>query len=249
MSLGGLELSRCGLEAAVELCRERVVRRDGGYVCFVNGHTLTEAAHDPALAAALCGATFRFADGAPLVWLSRVVEQPIENRVAGPDFTAALMHATRDQPHGLIGGLPGRADEVARRVGIQAVTYSPPMRGFSAEAAREDWSAFLARCPGGRSPAIVWLGLGAPKQERWLEAIAPLEPSVLFLGVGAAFDFLAGVKPRAPRWMQRSGLEWLHRMATDRRLVPRYARANSRLAVLAGRLALQRLGISGSRPG
>jgi N-acetylglucosaminyldiphosphoundecaprenol N-acetyl-beta-D-mannosaminyltransferase len=97
------------------------------------------------------------------------------------------------------------------------VSYSPPYRPFSKENAREDWETFLARAKaaGVERPRWVWVGLGAPKQEKWMEAVAEIAPDTLFFGVGAAFDFLAGTKARAPEWMRKSGLEWLHRFGSE----------------------------------
>src|SRR5690606_3404833 len=94
-------------------------------------------------------------------------------------------------------------------------------------------------------PRIVWVGLGAPKQELWLRSVSPLAPQTLFLGVGAAFDFLSLAKVRAPLLMQRLGLEWMHRLAHEpKRLWKRYLLTNSRFVSLAVRelMALQRTG-------
>lgn len=125
---------------------------------------------------------------------------------------------------------------VAARYGIQAVVHSPPMRPFSEAHALEDWQAFVARCPDRRPPGLVRVGLGAPKQERWIAAVSRAVPEVMFFGVGAAFDFLAERKPRAPRVLQRLGLEWTHRLASEPgRLWLRYLVANARFAGLVAR--------------
>jgi N-acetylglucosaminyldiphosphoundecaprenol N-acetyl-beta-D-mannosaminyltransferase len=233
VSLGGLAVSRSGLEGAVEACRARIAERAGGYVCFVNVHSLTEGTRHAGLREALAGAAIRFADGMPLVWLARLKGAPIESRVAGPDFMEAMLRAEPNLLHGFIGGPPGRADEIASRFCVPNVTYSPPLRDFSPEHAREDWNAFVARCQG-QVPDLVWVGLGAPKQEMWLREVSELAPRVTFFGVGAAFDFLAVAKRRAPVLLQRTGLEWTHRLASEpRRLWKRYLVSNARFVRLA----------------
>ena len=234
VALGELEISRLGLDAALAACEERVARGDGGSACFVNVHTLTEASRDAHLREALRAATFRFADGTPLLWLARAKRAPIATRVCGPDFMAAMLRRQGARVHGLIGASPEITGAVAARYGLQAIAHSPPMRPFSEAHALEDWQAFVARCPDRRPPRLVWVGLGAPKQERWIAAVRRAAPDVMFFAVGAAFDFLAERKPRAPRVLQRLGLEWTHRLASEPgRLWKRYLVSNTRFALLA----------------
>ena len=207
-----------------------------GSACFVNVHTLTQASTDADLREALHAASFLFADGVPLLWLARAKRAPIVARVPGPDFMDAMLRRQGARVHGMIGASPEVTAAVAARYGIQAIAHSPPMRPFSEDHALEDWQAFVARCPGRRPPSLVWVGLGAPKQERWIAAVSRAVPDVMFFGVGAAFDFLAEHKPRAPRVLQRLGLEWTHRLASEPgRLWKRYLLANTRFALLVAR--------------
>lgn len=224
VTLFDLPISRFDLEAAVEECVARIASGSGGYACFVNVHSLTEATRQPALRESLREATYCFADGMPLLWLARRLGTPIAGRVAGPDFMAALLSRTRHLRHGFIGGATtDTAKRIAARFGLDAVIHAPPFRPFSADHAREDWGRL------GATPAIVWVGLGAPKQELWMAEVANHAPGVMMFGVGAAFDVLAGDRPRAPGWMQRRGLEWLYRLGQEpRRLLPRYAATNTR---------------------
>ena len=234
VALGELAVSRLGLDAALAACEARIARRAGGSACFVNVHTLTEASRDSDLRAALLAATYRFADGMPLLWLARAKRAPIAARVSGPDFMDAMLRRQATRVHGLLGSTPEVTEAVAGRYGIEAVTHSPPIRAFSEAHALDDWEAFVARCPDGRAPRLVWVGLGAPKQERWMAVVSRAAPEVMFFGVGAAFDFLAGRKPRAPRLLRRLGLEWTHRLASEpRRLWKRYLVSNARFARLA----------------
>ena len=202
----------------------RIASGSGGYACFVNVHSLTEATRQPALRESLREATYCFADGMPLVWLSRRLGAPIAGRVAGPDFMAALLARTRHLRHGFIGGATTEAAErIARTFGLEAKCFAPPVREFSPAHAHDDWDRF------GATPPIVWVGLGAPKQEMWIAEVAKRAPGVMLFGVGAAFDLLGGDRARAPRWMQQRGLEWLFRLAQEpRRLAPRYLATNTR---------------------
>ncbi len=233
-NLIGIRLSGPDLPSALSELSERVERGQGGYACFVNVHTLTESTTNESLRAALEHATFCFPDGMPLVWLMRLKGSSIGGRISGPDFTREFATAQRARSQGLVGGAPGRAEELASALGITACVYSPPMRDFSVENALEDWKAFLQHCPGGKAPSIVWVGLGAPKQEVWMQAVSRHAPETFFFGVGAAFDFLAGHVRRAPAWMRNNGLEWVHRLSQDpRRLWKRYLRTNAKFALLA----------------
>jgi N-acetylglucosaminyldiphosphoundecaprenol N-acetyl-beta-D-mannosaminyltransferase len=221
----GTEISRWGMDEALQQCRVRV-ERAGGYACFVNVHLLVEGREDPHVAQALKASTFSFADGVPLLWAARRRGKSIASRVCGPDFMDAFLRQQATVPHGFIGGTPGVAEKIAERYGLKFVSYCPPMRDFSRENAFEDWRKFVDRAP--TAPKIVWVGLGAPKQERWMEVVSSIAPDTLFFGVGAAFDFLAGSKKRAPIWMQRLGLEWLYRFLREpRRLWKRYVRTNA----------------------
>jgi N-acetylglucosaminyldiphosphoundecaprenol N-acetyl-beta-D-mannosaminyltransferase len=225
-------------EQALDACR----RQPSGWVCFVNVHTLTESRTDARLQSALRGAFLALPDGMPLVWSAHAKGARQTQRVCGPDFTAAWAKRYPDEPVGLIGGQPGRAEALAKNLGLRQTTvYSPPMRPFSEANAREDWARFLERCPGGKAPQFVWIGLGAPKQEYWMQAVSAIAPETLFFGVGAAFDFHAGAIDRAPEWMQRSGLEWVHRLSQDpKRLWKRYLVTNTRFVIGMARETIRR---------
>jgi N-acetylglucosaminyldiphosphoundecaprenol N-acetyl-beta-D-mannosaminyltransferase len=227
-------ISRLDLASAVEECASVIASKRGGYACFVNVHSLTESTRQPALRESLRGATYCFADGLPLVWLANGRGAPIAGRTAGPDFMPALIERTRGLRHGFIGG-EGLGEHIAATYGLDAAVYAPPRRMFSREHALADWEAFRARCAG-VLPGLVWVGLGAPKQEQWMATVAPHAPGVMFFGVGAAFDVLAGTQPRAPAWMRTHGLEWLYRLSREpRRLVLRYAVTNTRFIAHAAR--------------
>jgi N-acetylglucosaminyldiphosphoundecaprenol N-acetyl-beta-D-mannosaminyltransferase len=194
-------------------------------------------AHDsPEFRDVMNGADLVTSDGMPLVWLLRLLGVREATRVYGPDLTPAVLEAAADAgiPVGFYGGSPAVLAELVRRVtgryrGLTvAYAESPPFRPATAE---ED--ARTTRAISDSGARILFVGLNTPKQDRWMQAHRGRVPAVM-LGVGAAFDFLAGSKPQAPRWMQRSGLEWTFRLATEpRRLWRRYLRHNPRFAVLA----------------
>jgi N-acetylglucosaminyldiphosphoundecaprenol N-acetyl-beta-D-mannosaminyltransferase len=190
-----------------------------------------EANKDPALRAAL-NADVVEPDGVPLVWLARRRGFRAE-RVAGPDFLPELV--ARGIPlgrsHFFFGGAPGVPEELARRLseaypGIRVVgTLSPPFTDRS-----EAEEAALVAQINAAKPDYVWVGLGTPKQDLWVAAQRPSLDAAAVLAVGAAFDFHAGRKRRAPRLMQRTGTEWLFRLISEpRRLAGRYTVVNVRL--------------------
>jgi N-acetylglucosaminyldiphosphoundecaprenol N-acetyl-beta-D-mannosaminyltransferase len=182
------------------------------------------------------GAALVTSDGMPLVWLLQRLGIPHATRVYGPDLMPAVLEAAAGEgiPVGFYGAteeiLANLCEAVQRRFTKLQVTYAeaPPFRPPTFE---EDERTTSAIC--GAGVRILFVGLGSPKQDRWMHAHRGRINAVM-LGVGAAFDFLAGAKQQAPRWMQRSGLEWAFRLATEpRRLWRRYLKQNPRFAVLA----------------
>jgi N-acetylglucosaminyldiphosphoundecaprenol N-acetyl-beta-D-mannosaminyltransferase len=213
-----------------------------GYICLATAHGLTEARTDPALRKIYNESWLTTPDGMPLVWLG----PPGVTRVYGPDLLLAVCDAGRagGLRHYFFGGNPGVAEKLhakltARFPGIEIVgTFTPPFRPLDATettALQEDVSR--------TRPDVFWVGLSSPKQERFMATNwSTLEAGVL-IGVGAAFDFHSGQVRQAPRWIQRSGFEWLFRLCTEpRRLGPRYLKTNPLFAlrVLAQRIGLKK---------
>jgi N-acetylglucosaminyldiphosphoundecaprenol N-acetyl-beta-D-mannosaminyltransferase len=183
-------------------------------------------------------------DGQPLVWAMRALGHPQASRVYGPDLMLAVFDAARrrHRRHFLYGSTPEtlaklEANLGARFPGTEIVgSYSPPFRPL--EPAEE---AEIARRINASGADIVWVGLSTPRQERWMAAMRPRLDAPVLIGVGAAFDFHAGLKRQAPRAIQRSGLEWAFRLATEpTRLWRRYASIVPAFLVLAGAQALGR---------
>jgi N-acetylglucosaminyldiphosphoundecaprenol N-acetyl-beta-D-mannosaminyltransferase len=208
------------------------------YVCVSNVHVTMESYDSAEYRAMVNGADLVTPDGMPLVWALRLFGIRDATRVYGPTLT---VHVLEDAANaGVAVGFYGTSPEVLTRLleacrqrfpGLRvAYAHAPSFRPPTAE---ED--AAVVRAINGSGARILFVGLGCPKQERWMASHRGRVRAVM-LGVGAAFDFLAGAKRQAPAWMMRAGLEWMFRLATEpRRLWRRYAYHNPRfVALLAG---------------
>jgi N-acetylglucosaminyldiphosphoundecaprenol N-acetyl-beta-D-mannosaminyltransferase len=210
-------------------------RGESRYVCVATVNNAVEARDDSGYAAVMNGADLVTPDGMPLVWGLRMLGVPEATRVYGPDLTPVVCEEAAE--HGVPVGFYGATEEVldaleanlTRRFPGLEITYrhSPPFRPASADEQRQTVEEV------NRSGArILFVGLGAPKQERWMASHRGQVRAVM-LGVGAAFDFLAGRKRQAPRLVQQLGLEWLYRLVHEpRRLWRRYLYRNPRFVVL-----------------
>ena len=213
--------------------------RPSAYIMQANANTVVEAAHDPKVQRAVYYSTLSVPDCMPLVWLLRLKGHRNVERVYGPDLM--LMLCEQGAKVGwrcfLYGGKVGVAEElkevlVTRFPGLDVVgTSSPPFRSLTAQEELEVCNMINAS-----KPDILWVGLGSPKQDIWMhEHRNKLDVSVMH-GVGAAFDFLSGRVPQAPRWMMNSGLEWLFRLMVEpRRLWKRYTVVNLKFLYLVAR--------------
>jgi N-acetylglucosaminyldiphosphoundecaprenol N-acetyl-beta-D-mannosaminyltransferase len=206
---------------------DHVRRQDRAITVNVcNVHSIMSARRDAELAEALAAGEVNTPDGVPVVWFMRSRGRKDQVRMYGPDLA---MHAfaygiERGWRHYFYGATPQTLerlrDSLARLFpGIQIVgCHAPPFRELT-ESEREQVLANIQSA----KPDIVWVGLGMPKQEKWIYDVRGALPGMVLVGIGAAFDFLAGTKAQAPKWMQRSGLEWVFRLGTEpRRLWRRY---------------------------
>ncbi len=218
---------------------ERRPRDLASAFAFCTVHSVMSARGDSALADALAGTDVTTSDGMPLVWALRRLGHPDQQRVYGPDLMEiALPHGVdRGWRHFLFGTteatlarLRTAAQELAPGVEIVG-SHAPPFRPLTTS--EEDALVAEIRASGAD---LVWVGLGMPKQELWIHHIRERLPGVALMGVGAAFDLLAGTIPQAPDWMQQRGLEWLYRLKQEpRRLWRRYLVNNPRFLVLLAR--------------
>lgn len=222
----GVGISAINRQMALDTIEEWIARRSPHYVTVTGVHGVMESQRDPELMRIHNAAGMVTPDGMPMVWISRMRGFKHVTRVYGPDLMLDVCARSVETGwrHFLYGGAEGVADLLSQNLcrrypGINvAGTFCPPFRPMTDAEDRE----LVDRINAAR-PDVVWVGLSTPKQEYWMARhVGRLEAPVL-IGVGAAFDFIAGVKPQAPRWMQRSGLEWLFRMASEpRRLCRRY---------------------------
>ena len=236
-SVLGVNVSESSYIELVRQCTGWAQNRESRTVLFVGMHGLMEAHDDSALRAAMNTADLANPDGMPVVWALRCMGVPGASRVYGPDATVELLRSAEQSviPVGFYGAdeftLARLIEEVQRRYPRIDISFrmSPPFRTLTPE---ED-EAIVRRIT---DSGVRWLfvGLGCPKQEKWVLAHKDRIPVVL-LAVGAAFDFLAGTKPQAPRWMMRSGLEWAFRLVSEpRRLAGRYLKNIPRFILLLG---------------
>jgi N-acetylglucosaminyldiphosphoundecaprenol N-acetyl-beta-D-mannosaminyltransferase len=199
----------------------------GGTVITPNLDQLRHYHHTPALREMYERASLVLADGMPLVWASRLQKTPLPQRVPGSALILTLSQAAAVKGLSvfLLGGNPGAAEQAAQELqarfpGLRiADTYCPPF-GFErdpAEMQRIEQRLAAAK------PQIIFVGLGFPKQERLIDQVRSAAPNAWFLGVGISFSFVSGEVRRAPQWMQRAGLEWVHRLVQEPgRLFKRY---------------------------
>ena len=236
----GVDLAATDYEGAMDAMDALVERRARGYVCAVATHAVMVAQDDPEMRAALSESTLTVPDGMPLVWAMNALGERLDDRVYGPDLMLRYIERCARRGHRVYlyggrddGALADLADNLRRRFeGLDVVGgYSPPFRTL----APEEEAEVIARIEAAR-PDVLWVGIGVPKQEKWMLRMRPRLEVPVMCAVGAAFDFHAGLVPQAPQWLQRRGLEWLYRLTREpRRLAPRYLRYNPRFAVAAAR--------------
>jgi len=222
---------------ATDIIVDWAARGESRYVCVATVHMVMEAYDDPAYRDIVNAADLVTSDGMPLVWGLRMLGLRSATRVYGPDLTPIVCErAARD---GIPVGFYGSSEAVlSDMVGALQAAYpalqvayrhSPPFRELSDTEIEDELQAL--RDSGAR---IIFVGLGCPKQERWMQARRG-EVDAVMLGVGAAFDYVAGSKAQAPDWIQSLGLEWLFRMVTEpRRLWRRYLYNNPRFVAHFG---------------
>ncbi len=238
----GVRVSAINMTQTLDIIDGWIAHRQQHYVCITGVHGIMESQRDEGLRRIHNEAGLVTPDGMPLVWLSRLHGHPDVDRVYGPDLMLALCERSllKGHKHFFYGGGEGVHKYLANNLrqrfpGLRVVGgYSPPFRPLNGA---EDEQ--IVEAINDADPDIVWIGLSTPKQERWMSDHVGRLTAPVLLGVGAAFDFHSGLKKQAPRWMQRSGLEWLFRLATEpRRLWRRYLVNNPLFVVLVLQQAL-----------
>lgn len=199
----------------------------GGWVVTPNLDILRRCVREAAMRDLAHKATLVVPDGMPLIWASRLQGEALPERVAGSTLVLTLSDAAARAGRSvfLLGGAPGVAEQAEgalreRFPGLRVVgSHCPPM-GFEKN---EEQMLVIERALRAAAPDIVYVALGSPKQEQLIDRLRGHFPAAWFLGVGISLSFLCGEVKRAPRWMQRIGLEWFHRFTQEpRRLARRY---------------------------
>lgn len=226
VSLLGIGVDPVDMRSTIAAITGIIGKRSNGYICLAPAHSLMSARAHPELRSVFNRSSFTVPDGMGTVWFLRLLGYRA-GRVYGPDLMlAACQHgAALGWRHYFLGGAPGVAERLIARLQKEVPTfqvagfYAPP---FASQSAAEN-AAMLQRINDSQVD-ILWVGLGSPKQEFWMAKFREKINTPVLIGVGAAFDFLSAAKPQAPLWMQRAGLEWVFRLATEpRRLWRRYA--------------------------
>lgn len=222
----GVPVAVTTMSEAVDTIGRWIAGRESRYVCASDVHSIMRAQETASHMEALNAADMVVPDGMPVVWASRLYGAAKAQRVCGPDLMLAVCERslTTGWTHYFYGGAEGVAEALAEKLrtrypGLKVVgTECPPFRPLT----DGETQAALQRI-NDAAPDIVWIGLGCPKQEAWMLKHRPDLPGKTLVGVGAAFDFHTDRVKRAPVWMQNSGLEWAHRLASEpRRLWRRY---------------------------
>jgi N-acetylglucosaminyldiphosphoundecaprenol N-acetyl-beta-D-mannosaminyltransferase len=243
----GLPIAMTDYAEAMDVMDGMIARRERGYVCATAVHAVMVGQDDPEMRSALQGSTLTVPDGMPLVWAANLLGEDLRDRVYGPELMLRYCERSAEKGHRVF--LYGGRDQGSlaqltlnlrlRFPGIKIVGgYSPPFRALT-----EDEDNAIAEQINAAQPDIVWVGIGVPKQEKWMARMRDRIEAPVLAAVGAAFDFHAGRVSMAPEWMQNRGLEWTYRIAQEpRRLLPRYLIHNPRfVAKIAAQLVRERL--------
>jgi N-acetylglucosaminyldiphosphoundecaprenol N-acetyl-beta-D-mannosaminyltransferase len=222
----GVLISPIDMRQALEAIAAWIAQPSHAYVTVTPAHAVMDARRDPELRRIFNASGMTTPDGMAIVWLLKLRGYRDVSRVYGPDLMLETCRKGLEAGyrHFLYGGAEGVAETLADHLRARfprlriVGTHTPPFRDLTPDEDRD-----VVNLINQASPDIVWVGLSTPKQERWMAGhLGRLEAPVL-IGVGAAFDFLSGRKRQAPVWMQRGGMEWLFRLASEpRRLWPRY---------------------------
>jgi len=222
----GVKINAQTMEEAIHTIGFWIKNRLSTYVCLNNVHTIIESYYNQDIRNIYNKAGMATCDGMPLVWLCRLAGYSRADRIYGPDLMLALCEISvkRGWKHYFYGTTPEILEKLQEKLscrfpGLCIVgSQAPPFRTLTTQ---ED-QAIINQINATQSD-IVWVGLGAPKQDIWMASHLGQISAPIMIGVGAAFDFLSGTKPQAPRLLQRSGLEWLFRLMMEpKRLCRRY---------------------------
>ena len=246
----GIPIAMTDYDGAMDVMDRMVESRERGYVIAAAVHVVMVGQEDPEVRDALLGSSLTLPDGMPVVWAANWLGENLPDRVYGPELMRRYNDRCAERGHRvwLYGGRDeGSLVQLAlsmrrKHPGIRVVGgYSPPFRAL-----REEEEDAIVEQINEAQPDVLWVGIGVPKQEKWMARMRDRLEVPVMCGVGAAFDFHAGRVSQAPDWMQERGLEWTYRIAQEpRRLLPRYLYYNPRfLAAITGQVIRERGGRS-----
>lgn len=228
IAIMGVPFDNVTMRETVAIIETMIASRRPHYIATANVDFVVQAQTDVELRRILCGAPLVLCDGTPLLWVSRLLGNPLPERVAGSDLVPLLLQRASEKGYSVffLGAAPESAEAAVARVRAQyphlniAGHYSPPYRDLL----EMDHEAIAGRIKAAQ-PDLLLVSFGCPKQEKWMAMYYQSLGVPVMIGVGGTIDFLAGRLKRAPLWMQRSGLEWIYRMIQEpRRLFKRYVK-------------------------
>ena len=239
----GIDISATNMGDALSKIEHLILTKKQGYVCVCPNHTIMESQKDSKLRNIVNSADIATPDGMSIVWASKLLGHHEVKQVTGTELIIAVsdLSEKKGYTHFYYGGADGIPEKLAENMqqifpNLKIIgTHSPPFRNLA-----DDEDNAIVDIINNANPDIVWVGLGMPKQELWIgEHFGRIKAPVM-IGVGAAFDFLSGKKKRAPKWMQKAGLEWLFRLIQEPK---RLWRRNLYHPIFFFRLFLQITGI------
>lgn len=241
----GVNISAIDMDDTCSLIEEAVSKRQKKYICTCPAGTIMECKRDKRVLESVNSADLAVPDGMAVVWLGKLRGHRQIGRVYGPDLMQKIcgISAEKGYRNYLYGSSPDVLDKIRERLGkkypglVISGVFSPPFRKLSKD---EDDRA-VADINRSNSD-IVWVGLGSPKQDLWMHEHRDRINASVMIGVGAAFDFLSGTKNQAPKWVQRAGMEWSFRLATEpKRLWRRYIIGNTMFLYLIIKESIENL--------
>jgi N-acetylglucosaminyldiphosphoundecaprenol N-acetyl-beta-D-mannosaminyltransferase len=243
--IGQVDIDAVALDEALVVVEELVQGQRGGMIFTPNVDHIVQVSEDPRLRAAYAEADLSLVDGVPVMWAARALGSPLPEKISGSDFVRPLVARAAERGWGIyfLGGRPGvaaKAQEVLEREfpKVRIVGVSSPDIDLTKSVSEQ--SDILEPVRAAR-PHLLFLALGAPKQEIFAQRIRELVNPAVILGVGASLDFVAGEAKRSPQWVSAIGLEWLHRLAQEpRRLWRRYLLRDPKFLAIVLRQAFAR---------
>jgi len=221
-----VKVSAIDLHEACSLVEEAVFKKQKKYICVCPVSTIMECERDEKVLTSVNGADLVTPDGMPVVWLGRLHGHKHIRRVYGPELMSMICAISAKKGYRVYfyGATQNVLDKLRKNLTAKypgltvSGMFAPPFRQLS-----EDEDKKAVEEINRSNSDIIWVGLGSPKQDLWMRKHRQAINAPVMVGVGAAFDFLAGTKPQAPHWMRQSGLEWLFRLVTEpKRLWRRY---------------------------